>query len=220
MYIENLKFLSPCFALISGIIGLLNLDKLPDIKAKLILFTIWFTFFADLFGTNYYKFFKGENYWFYNIYFLTLFTIYYYIYYLAIDSKNLKKIILFFIALFVICFSIDASCFSDFMEVQLFNSYTIGVLLMCISSFFYLFELLNSKEIINYSRSLIFWFTVGIISFHVSFVPFMYSIKFFLIDYNLKVYSIVLFFLNFVMNFCFSYGLYGARRFAITNFII
>ena len=160
MIIENLKFLSPYFVLLTGIIGLYNFKKLPNVKEKLILTTIWFSFFIDTIGTNYYRFFKGDNYWLYNIYFLVIFIVYFYIYILAIENKSFKKIILIFIGVFAIFFSIDGSYLSDFKQVQLFNSYALGVLLICISAFFYLFELFNSKEIINYSRSLIFFFTI------------------------------------------------------------
>ncbi len=212
MILENLKFLSPYFVLTSGIIGLFNIKKLPDVKAKLILFTIWFTFIFDVVGTHYYKFFEGENFIIYNIYFLLLFIIYFYYYSLAVKDKRLKITIYLLCILFIVFFAVDGSFIANINVVQLFNSYAFGVLLVAISAFLYLFELFNSKNIISYSRSLTFWFTVGILSFHIPFVPFMYSIKFFLIDYNLKVFSLVVFFLNLVMNFCFSFGFIWSKK--------
>ena len=98
------------------------------------------------------------------------------------------------------------------LENILTYTYAIGVIFITILSVLYLFELFSSNLVLNFSKSIYFWFVVGILIFHVPFLPFMLSLEWFLIDYNPTIYGMILFFLNLLMNTSFIIGFIWSEK--------
>ena len=202
--LENLRYFPCLFAIISVIVGLLNWSKLPNYKSKLFLFTIALTVFIEVLGPYFSTWTGLLNYYIFNVYIFILFLIYFFLL-----SKILKKYIykiisqiltfLYFIGIIIsVCFH-----HSRFGTSILSEIYALGVLLFIILSSFYFIELFNSNNVLNYKKNIFFWFIIGVLLFHVPFLPFMLSLEWFLVEYISSTYLIVLFILNLIMNTCF-----------------
>jgi hypothetical protein len=210
--LENLRFYSIFLTLISSIIGILFWYKLPNLKSKLFLFSLFFSIAVDFVGTNFTKWTGLLNYEVYNLYILILFT-----YYLIFLKSLLKKIVYqniasLFLFIFLIGYVINILFIQNLFKNVVTNGYAIGVLFVTILSLLYIFEVFTSQLILNYSKSIFFWFILGVLIFHVPFLPFMLSLQWFLIDYNPTIYGLIIFFLNLLMNCCFVIGFIWSEK--------
>ncbi|MFT3794690.1 hypothetical protein [Flavobacterium sp.] len=203
---ENLRFFIVYLALLSGICGLISWNKLPNRKAKLIVMSIGFSVLTETIGTHFTKWTGLLNYGVYNVYILAIFSLYIVILQMLLKKAAYKSLSLVLLFLFWLFFGINYLFLQrDFGQI-LTNSYVLGVLCIVVLGFLYLLELFSSNLVLNYSKSIFFWFVLGILIFHVPFLPFMLSLRWFLIDYSPSVYGLILFFLNLLMNFCFIVG--------------
>ncbi|WP_309641293.1 hypothetical protein [Flavobacterium sp.] len=203
---ENLRFFIVYLALLSGICGLISWNKLPNSKAKLILVSIGFSVLVEIVGRNFTKWTGLLNYGVFNIYILAIFSIYIIILRMLLKKASYKNISSILLLLFFGFYAFNYMIFQQDFDQILTNSYVLGVLIIIILGFLYLLELFSSNLVLNYRKSIFFWFVLGILIFHVPFLPFMLSLHWFLIDYNPSIYGLILFFLNLLMNICFIIG--------------
>jgi len=210
--LENLRFYSIYLALLAGIVGLFFLYKLPDNKAKSLLGMIFFSVLTEFVGSNLTRWTGLINYCVFNIYILVSFTYYLILLKYLLVHRNHKRfadILLIIFVLFYIC---------DFIFIQktIFEAFTFsfafGVIFVLILSCLYLVEIFNSKKILNFGKSIFFWFILGVLLFHVPFLPFMLAIKWFLIESNETIYSLMLFILNLLMYGCFIIGFIWSEK--------
>ena len=201
-------------ALLSFIPGLFFYQKLPNNKAKSLLYYLLFAFISDFIGFHFTSWTGLVNYPIYNLYILISFSYYIILLKLLLIKAKNRKIALISLVIYI------TSYVSYFLFVQknLASPFTyvfgIGVLLVLILSFLYLLEIFNSDKILNFKKSIYFWFIVGILVFHVSFLPFMLSSLFFLFEYNMTTFIIVLFILNLLMHICFLIGfIYSSKEY-------
>lgn len=210
--LENLRFYSIYLALLAGIVGLFFLYKLPGNKAKSLLGMIFFSVLTEFVGSNLTRWTGLINYCVFNIYILVSFTYYLILLKYLLLHRNHKRfadILLIIFVLFYIC---------DFIFIQktIFEAFTFsfafGVIFVLILSCLYLVEIFNSKKILNFGKSIFFWFILGVLLFHVPFLPFMLAIKWFLIESNETIYSLMLFILNLLMYGCFIIGFIWSEK--------
>lgn len=205
--IENLRYLSGIFALITSIVGLLNWAKLPNYKSKLFLASIFLSAFTEFLGVYFTKWTGLLNYYVFNFYIFILFTLYYYILASIIKRYFYKIIASLFIFLYFLAILTSIIIFKKELGLGIFSEiYVLGVLFFIILSILYLLEFFNSNKVLNYSKTIFFWFVLGVLLFHVPFLPFMLSLEWFLIEYTTSIYSIIIFILSLIMNVCFVTG--------------
>lgn len=205
--IENLRFYSGFLTLLSGIIGLLLYHKLPTFKSKLVLATVWVSVLVEFVGKYFTQWTGLLNYFVFNVYNLIIFSVYIIILDKLFKKQINKRLATIFLVLFLLSFLANALFFGKELEQRIItNFYATGVVFISVLSLLYLVELYNSDYILNYSKSIFFWFILGILIFHVPFLPFMLSLDWFLIKFNSSVYGIIVFFLNLLMNSCFIFG--------------
>lgn len=210
--LEDLRFGIVYLSLLSGICGLVFLHKLPGNKAKSILLLIWLSTVTELVG-KYFTIWTGLlNYYVFNLYILISFSIYILLLKSLIKTRTHKNLASFLLVIFLVFYFINYFFIQNEFGQILTNSYTVGVLSIIILSFLYMFELFSSNLVLSYSKSVFFWFVLGILIFHVPFLPFMLSLKWFLIDYNPSIYGLIIFFLNLLMNFCFLVGFIWSEK--------
>ncbi|WP_244160839.1 hypothetical protein [Flavobacterium defluvii] len=118
----------------------------------------------------------------------------------------------FFLVLFVISFILNSIYFKEDTNRSFTYSFAIGVVLVLILSCLYLVEIFNSDKILNFKRSVFFWYVLGILVFHVPFTPFMLAINWFLIKQDESVFSLVLFILNFLAHGCYITGFLWSEK--------
>jgi hypothetical protein len=210
--LENLRFYSGFLTLLSGIIGIAFWHKLPNNRAKLFLFSIWFSVLIDVIGKYFTQWTGLLNYWIYNSYIFVLFSVYIILLKSLLKRVPYRCIATFFLISFMVVSILNWLFLQNGMQTILTYSYAVGVIFITILSAFYLFELFSTNLILNYSKSIFFWFVLGILIFHVPFLPFMLSLEWFLIDYSSTTYGIILFFLNLLMNTSFIIGFIWSQK--------
>lgn len=204
--LENIRFYTIYLALLSGIVGLFFYHKLPNNKAKSILIMIWLSVLIEFLGINFSKWTGKINYFIFNFYILISFFYYIYLLKLLLNRINNKIIATIFLILFVIFYIINFFLIQHNFDKTFTNSFTLGVFFVLILSCLYLIEISNSEKILNFKRSIYFWFILGVLLFHLPFLPFMLAIDWFLIERVESIYSFVLFILNLLMHSCFIIG--------------
>lgn len=203
--LENIPGL---FALITVVIGFANWSKLPNYKSKLFLLSVLLSVFTEFLGFYFPKWTGISNFFIYNIYTITLFIIYFYIQ-TSILKKYTNKIIAFTLKiLYVLLITISLLYNQDNIDIKIIPEiYAISVLFFVILSILYLIELFNSSNILNYKKSVFFWFILGALLFHVPFLPFMLSLEWWSLEtYGTTIYWIIIIMLNLIMNSCFIIG--------------
>jgi len=199
-------------ALLSGFVGIINMHKLPNNKAKFLVALIWFSVLIEIVGYYFTHWTGYLNYYVYNFYMFVSISAYILLirsYLLKIDYRSAG---LFFLILFVVSYFLNFLYFRDDMNHAFTYSFCIGVLLVMILSCLYLIEIFNSNKILNFKKSVFFWYLLGILIFHVPFLPFMLAINWFLIKQDDSIFSLVLFILNFLTHSCFIIGFIWSEK--------
>lgn len=199
-------------ALLSGCIGLISMHKLPGKKAKFLVILIWFSVLTEIVG-YYFTYWTGLlNYYVYNAYMFVSFSAYILLLRSLLLKINYRMTAVYCLILFVVSFFLNIIYFKEDANRSFTYSFAIGVLLVLILSCLYLVEIFNSDKILNFKRSVFFWYILGILVFHVPFTPFMLAINWFLIKQDDSVFSLVLFILNFLAHSCFIIGFLWSEK--------
>ena len=209
--LADLRFYIVYLSLLSGICGLSYWYKLPDYKSRLIVVSIWFSALIEIVGKYFTACTGLLNFCVFNLYILLIFSLYIFLLKSLLKNQSYKYLAVFLLLVFVVYFAIN-SILGDPLKDILVSSYAVGVISIAILSFLYLLEVFSSNLILNYTKSIFFWFILGILILHVPFLPFMLSLDWFLIDYNPSIYELIIFFLNLLMNCCFAAGFIWSER--------
>lgn len=209
---EFLRFYIFYLALFSGIIGLISWHKLPDNKAKSLVILIWFSVIIEKVGYYFTEWTGLLNYYVFNFYMLVSFPAYILLIRSLLQKINHRIIAIFSLFLFIISFFLNILYFKQDVNHSYTYSFAIGVLLILMLSCLYLVEIFNSDKILNFKKSVFFWYILGILVFHVPFLPFMLAINWFLIKQDDSVFSLVLFILNLLAHSCFIIGFVWSEK--------
>jgi len=215
---EHLRFLSKYLVLATALIGLsfyvVNYIKYKQkqfAETEYFLVSIFIMAGFDFIGSKFTSWFGMLNYPVYSTYIITFMLFYYYWYHRLIKPKFKKNLIIIIGLLFSIFALINAFFIQDFyLGVQSYT-YALGVIFLIISICFYFIEIFKSDMVLNITKSTHFWFSLGILLFHGTFLPFQVAHKFFLLGDSI-IFSIVLFFLNFIMCTCFVIGFFKMKK--------
>lgn len=210
--LENLRFYIVYLALIALIIGLVFFHKLPNYKSKSIVVLIFLSFVVEFIGINFSSWTGITNYFIFNFYMLLSF-----IYYIVLLKSLVKKMTYkitanIFLITFIGFYIVNFFLIQNNLNITFTYSFALGVFFILILSCLYLMELFDSDNILNFKYSIYFWFILGVLLFHVPFLPFMLAIDWFLIQRVESIYSLVIFVLNFFMYTCFIIGFVWSEK--------
>ncbi len=207
----EIRFLSKYLALIVLIYGIYNYKNYSKSKAKYFVFCILYAVATEFFGSVFYKLFNHVNFVVYNIFTIIQLTFFLWWYQLILNSQKRKNTLRLFILVYLI-FALFNSLFGeDILIANQIYTFTLGVLFVLIAISFYFIESFNKETILNITDSIYFWFSLGILLFYGTFMPFMISVKLFLTG-GQKVLGIVTFVLNIIMYLCFATGFYKSKK--------
>jgi len=211
---ENLRFYIIYLALLSSIIGIRFYNKLPNNKAKSLLYIIVFSFLTEFVGKYFTSWTGLINFSVFNFYMLASFSAYIILLYALLQKSTCKRIAIGFLIIFHLFYFFNLYYFQYQNDTVFTNSFALGVIFVLLLSCCYFVEIFNSEKILNFKKSIYFWFILGVLLFHVPFLPFMLAIKWFLIKNDESIFSLVLFILNLLMNSCFIIGfLWSEKRY-------
>ncbi|MRX69830.1 hypothetical protein SAMN06265349_101247 [Flavobacterium resistens] len=209
---EFLRFYIFYLALFSGIIGLISWHKLPGYKAKSLVILIWFSVIIEKVGYYFTEWTGLLNYYVFNFYMLVSFSAYILLLRSLLSKTNYRITGSLSLVLFIISFFLNILYFKEDVNHSYTYSFAIGVLLIMILSCLYLVEIFNSDKILNFKKSVFFWYILGILVFHVPFLPFMLALNWFLIKHDESVFSLVVFILNLLAQSCYIIGFLWSEK--------
>jgi hypothetical protein len=209
---EFLRFYTVYLALFSGIIGLISWHKLPGNKAKFLVILIWFSAVIEKVGYYFTAWTGILNYYVFNFYMLVSFCAYILLLRSLLSKTNYRIVGLFSLILFIVSFFLNILYFKEDLNHSYTYSFAIGVLLIMILSCLYLVEIFNSNKILNFKKSVFFWYILGILVFHVPFLPFMLALNWFLIKHDESIFSLVVFILNVLAHSCYIIGFLWSEK--------
>ncbi|MEM6722195.1 MAG: hypothetical protein AAF611_22905 [Bacteroidota bacterium] len=208
---EQLRFLSEYLALAVFVYGCYTYSSYANTKAKYFIYSILYAVVTEFFGGYYYKLFGMKNYPVFNTYTIVQLTFFLWWFRLMLNSKNRRKIVFLFIILYWI-FSIWNIIFGqDFLLAFQSYTYGVGTVFLLITICFYFVETFSRDSMLRITDSTIFWFTLGILLFYATYMPFMFASKLFL-NVDKWIYSLVLFSLNIIMYSCYTIGFYKSYK--------
>lgn len=210
--LENLRFYIVYLALFAGIVGLFFFHKLPGNKAKSLLCMIFFSFLTEFVGINLTSWTGFVNYCVFNFYILVSFLYYIFLLKQLLNHLNHKRFANLCLIVFFLFYLANLIFIQKNISETFTYSFAIGVIFVLLLSCLYLVEIFNSKKILNFRKSIFFWFILGILLFHVPYLPFMLAINWFLIESTDSIYSLVLFILNVLMYGCFIIGFIWSEK--------
>ncbi|MDR7211856.1 hypothetical protein [Flavobacterium piscis] len=209
---EFLRFYIVYLALFSGIIGLISWHKLPVNKAKFLVILIWFSVIIEKVGYYFTEWTGLLNYYVFNFYMLVSFCAYILLLRSLLSKISYRIVALLSLAVFLLSFFMNILYFKEDVNHSCTYSFAIGVLLVMILSCLYLVEIFNSDKILNFKKSVFFWYILGILVFHVPFLPFMLALNWFLIKHDESIFSLVVFILNVLAHTCYVIGFLWSEK--------
>lgn len=213
--------------LLAALIGLLVYNKFKTTKVKYFIWFLWYVFFIDLIGWTPYFIYKYEsfkwidkytndtiferNYLWYGIFWKigsTLFISFYFR--LILMNEYFKKIIKYLTLLFLLlCIVYLAFFYKTYYTGESYLINFSGVLIIVLSTSFYLAEVLMSHKIINFYKSVYFYIASVFFVFFLIKTPIMFfQIYYTTDDWNFVfLRDDIILFCNVFMYFMFSYAL-------------
>lgn len=211
-FLENIRLYSKYLALVAAVIGTLNFRYYKTTKAKFFLFSVWYIIITEFVGENLSRWFDViYNNIVYNIYIVIQFTFYLWWYQSLLKSENRKKIVKAFCLIFLVFGIVNIIFFQDVISEATSYSYALAVIFLVTSICYYFIEVFNSEKVLSIRSSGYFWFSLGLILFHATFMPFYFAFDYFLIG-NLKLLSVVNFLLCVIMYTFFLIGFIKLRN--------
>jgi len=165
---------------ITWIFSIIKLPKYFDSRLKYFPIIVGYTLFTEILGALIYNIedftlFSEEKYssytlLIYNIYDLIFFSFFFYVYWKSLSSVKIKKIIKYGALLFLLCFAVNLFIV-DPMKYELWYAYIVGSIFLIVSTLAYLNSLKLRSEHLGFSTDLLFWISLGLLIFHLGYLP-------------------------------------------------
>ncbi|NBL64994.1 hypothetical protein GV828_07255 [Flavobacterium sp. NST-5] len=188
------------------IIGCINWYKLPTLRAKSIVGFLCYTFVNELVALIFQKYSIENNLYLYNSYIILSFS--YIIWLLSSILQSWKSTALarFLLIVYILFVLLETFYIKQSFNVTLNYSYVVGTISVLIMASFYMFECFSEELILVFRQSIYFWFILGVVLFHIPFLPFIMALDMTLIENNDFIYNFILTFLNILMYGSIIYG--------------
>lgn len=169
--VNDIKYSGVILQIITAIVASLYYPKYKNSFAKYLLPFLWYVAMNDIVAGIYSTTVSKYNAPFFNI-FQLIFTVFYLsLYKSVVESLKFKKIISYFILVYLFSF-IVATIVDDFFRFHLSLSYITGSILIVSSIILYFSEILNSDKIIRINKMLMFWISIGLLISLLPDIPF------------------------------------------------
>lgn len=153
------KYYPVIFSWAAAIVALIKFRRWMPLHFKVLLVFVFFYAFADTAGAIIGPYY-GSNHFFYNLLWGLQYMIIAYFYYHTLQNRIVKKVILFFFALFPIFFFINACWIQGFYTLQTYSIVLAGSF-MLLFAVAYIWQVYTSTETQSIFRDPVFWFSLA-----------------------------------------------------------
>lgn len=199
--------------IVTAIVATIFYYKYKNTYLKYFLFILWYIVINEISGYCCRTFYNKNNSILYNIYYIINFTFLLSVYRNFISNRSYKTYINFFIIIYWISCIINLFYENCFKEAQVIP-YIIASTFLIVSIVMYFIEILRSEQILKITRNLLFWISIGLLLFHIGYIPYKIVQKFLKIDSiihleNLRsiFYSLIL-----ILNICYIIGFIWSHK--------
>ena len=126
-----------------------------------------------------------------------------------INNKVRKGIILVLVVTFWVFIVINSFFIESFWKIQTYT-FAVAAIGVITSIILYFIEILNSDRILQFERSIYFWFSLGVLVFWVPYMPLKFTSTYF--NFQGPVYVISITVLNYLMYLFFIIGLLWSKK--------
>lgn len=205
----NLFSLIQLFELLTAIIASVFYKKYSGSFLKYFLLMLWLIFFVEgLIWTLKRNGIILQNNFIYNVITSLQYVFYFVLYFKTLRNVVYKRWIMRFLIGFIISVIINFMWIQKLSVTAAFHSYTftIGAIFLIITIGLFLIEILNTEKVLNFTRDLMFWISVGLLVFYTGIIPFIISLNLLPAMLSTDGLTIVFITLNFLMYSCFMLG--------------
>ncbi|MBC8756336.1 hypothetical protein H2O64_16800 [Kordia sp. YSTF-M3] len=113
----------------------------------------------------------------YNIYLLISFSFLFSVYWNFLKYKKYKKTVFIFGVIYIIFFTVNGLFFENYTKDLVTYPFIMASCFLIITVTFYFIEILNSEKVLNVTRDLLFWISVGVVLFNIGVIPWVITLK-------------------------------------------
>lgn len=192
------------FQFITAIVASIYFYKYKHTILKYLLPLLWYNALNEHVALIYSRSLDNTpNLIFYNVFFFITFTYYLILYKKSIKNVKFKKLVSVFIGLYLLSIGFEISCLKmNYFENSQVIPYITAASFVIICILYYLYEIFQSEEVIEVERKLLFWVSVALFLYYITFVPYKLDqnyISYFKADSSIfKIRIIVTLLFNFI----------------------
>lgn len=190
--------------IITAIIASVYYYKYKNSYLKYFLIYLWYIAINEAVGKYSSDVLEVYNLIIYNIYLLISFTFLFSIYWNFLKTNRYKKIVASFALIYIIAFIINGLFFENYKMDLVTYPFIMASCFLIITVTFYFIEILNSEKVLNVTRDLLFWISVGVVLFNIGVIPWVITLK--LYSENFTLMNTLLQVLILILNICFIVG--------------
>lgn len=196
------------------IVGLIRFSRLSPPYIRLLIPFLFLTIFSELATPLRIINFGDSNHWFFNIYILIEFLFFSFIFYKTFQNKRNKKIVILLLVIGMVLYVLNIILIQGFFKFHTI-SYRVFSLIFITWCLSYFKELLNSENEMVLLRNPMFWISTGLFFFSLGLFFYMNAfdyIVYYKIDYNNKLWKIIITSFNYLLYSFFTIALLCQKR--------
>ncbi len=194
------------------LVSTLHVQKLKSWRLGSLPYFLFFVFAGELVGFFLAKCFH-TNLAFHNVFGTIQMLYYLYLIRANIVSPKVKKVIIWSAALYAFTFIINSIFIQQINRELGSYTFTMGCVLISVWVVYFFYELILSKEVVNYGHHPFFWIGLGLFVFYVCNIPYMSVYNYLAYNYRLifTAYFIIIEVLGYIMYTFFIIGILCSR---------
>ncbi len=156
---------------ISVIIVTLFYSKIRKTRLNYFIFFLWYACLTEVTANIFYHYGFKNNILIYDIYTYVEQVYFYYIFYNYIQHSIAKHIVVGFVMFLHLAYLYDIFILHSNYPIYLSNSFIINQIFLIITIFYFLIEFFISDRALHATDYLIFWISVAILFYYITFLP-------------------------------------------------
>lgn len=199
--------------IITAIFATIYFRKYKKSYLKYFLIILWYIVINEITGFYIREYLNKSNAIIYNIYYVVNFTFLLSVYRNFTISKTYKKCINIFIITYWITCIINLFYEDCLTEPQIIP-YILASSFLIVSILMYFIEILKSEQILNITKNLLFWISIGLLLFHIGYIPYKIIQKFSPIEsiMTLEKLRSIFYSLILILNICYIIGFIWSHK--------